>query len=591
VTGKSSVDVDVAETTIFSLTATNTNGDTRASTAVVVGQSPSSSPGRYIKMISPNDGEAFLAPAELRLFAAGYDIDVYTNEPTEGHGGNAYKVEFFVDDDKVDEQAGLDAEYWVFRGGATGVSAGQHRIWARATYVDPDLVLDSNPMLIDVVDPPDYSDTIELDADVVLSGSTGYELAGTVDARIRLNGNGHRIVSSGSASGALTLRYVDAFNLGDPADPGSAGIDVATSGAITVEESTFDTSNTLSFSADGSASASIRNNVFRSNMREPIGQGPDGPSTEPCVELGGSSTAPKVFAGNNVGNGAVDVSNTQAWRIGAELGGSDADSNVLIGPRVGIHVTKSSDIEVRRNYSHHVYYGGWSQGNDFELQDSPDILVEHNVVYGSSWPSRGVACEYRYNLVLEAGHEWLWPADGGRIHHNIFVGGDNDIGGIYVLYEPESVSIYNNTLDGQLGGAIAVLLENGGVSLTSNAIVNFPGGPSVTIHDATVTADYNAFLNPDADDYSDGRTPAHDVSGVDPLFADPPQNEPFDLAEAGIWQRTTSVSSILALYRERYTPGSGSPLIDAGDPAGGDGNDIGAVGAGTANADDQFGKP
>ena len=62
------------------------------------------------------------------------------------------------------------------------------------------------------------------------------------------------------------------------------------------------------------------------------------------------------------------------------------------------------------------------------------------------------------------------------------------------------------------------------------------------------------------------------------------------LDESAIWQRgmTTGAPSV-ALYRTRYTPGAGSPLIDAGDPAGGAGNDIGAVGAGAANSNDKFG--
>ena len=66
----------------------------------------------------------------------------------------------------------------------------------------------------------------------------------------------------------------------------------------------------------------------------------------------------------------------------------------------------------------------------------------------------------------------------------------------------------------------------------------------------------------------------------------------FDLDDAAIWTRATTVSrASSALYRTRYTPQAGSPLIDAGDPAGGAGNDIGAVGAGTANANDKFGLP
>jgi hypothetical protein len=65
----------------------------------------------------------------------------------------------------------------------------------------------------------------------------------------------------------------------------------------------------------------------------------------------------------------------------------------------------------------------------------------------------------------------------------------------------------------------------------------------------------------------------------------------FTLDESAIWQRGMTTAAVLALYRTRYTPGGGSPLVDAGDPAGGAGNDIGAVGAGTANTNDKFGKP
>jgi hypothetical protein len=56
-----------------------------------------------------------------------------------------------------------------------------------------------------------------------------------------------------------------------------------------------------------------------------------------------------------------------------------------------------------------------------------------------------------------------------------------------------------------------------------------------------------------------------------------------------VWLRTYGVSRVLRDYRAVYTPRSGSPLIDAGDPGDGDGNDIGAVGAGIPNPADRFG--
>ena len=82
---------------------------------------------------------------------------------------------------------------------------------------------------------------------------------------------------------------------------------------------------------------------------------------------------------------------------------------------------------------------------------------------------------------------------------------------------------------------------------------------------------------------------AHDRTG-DPQLTDPPATV-FDLDEVGVWKRTLGVRDVLGTYRMRYTPGPGSPLVDTGDPAGGGGNDIGAVGAGAANADDKFGMP
>jgi len=81
----------------------------------------------------------------------------------------------------------------------------------RGIYVSPADVLDSAPMIVDVVGPPAYAQTVTLSADVTLSGSTGYELVGSPGARIRLNGNGHKI--AGTTSGPLTLKFVDVFDL------------------------------------------------------------------------------------------------------------------------------------------------------------------------------------------------------------------------------------------------------------------------------------------------------------------------------------------------------------------------------------------
>ena len=583
VTG-TSVTATVDATTIFTLTASNAAGSTTATTAVVVGSNPSSDKsGRYAAMVAPTSGESFLAPASLRLVAAAHDPNVYTNSPSDGLGGNAAKVQFFVDDTVVLEVDGAHAEYWIFKGFTAGVAAGQHRVWARAIYVAPDEVLDSPPALVNVAATPTYAQVVDLTTDVVLDGATGYELRGTADARIRLNGNGHRILSSSGASGPLTLQFVDLFDLGPGDNLAQSATDVTTTGAITVEDCRFDTSSTVRLGAAGGTAASIRSNLFRSNMRMPLGQNPgyysDAGASYPVLGVTGGTG---VFAGNNIGAGYIELNNAKGWTVG---GDTDADSNVLVGPRVGFSPTGT--VQLRRNYSHHVYYGGWSQGCNFELGGSASVVAEHNVVYGSSWPVRGVGGQFRYNLVLDAGHQWLWAdTPGGNIHHNVFVGGDADVGGLYVLYQPTGVIIANNTIDGLSDIGLAVKMTSGEVTLTSNLFYRVPT-PGVSVEGGTLNADYNLFFGPTTD-YSDGRaTPAHDLS-ADPLLGEPPTTV-FALDESGIWQRRTTVRDVLARYRARYTPKAGSPVIDAGDPAGGAGNDIGAVGAGTANANDKFG--
>ncbi len=586
VTGQSR-DVTVTATTIFTLTATNAAGASTSSTAVVVGQNPSSMGGRFVAMVAPVAGESFTAPTTLRLVAAGHDPNVYNNSPRDGLGGNAAKVQFFVDDDVLLEVDGSQAEYWVFKGFVGNVAGGHRRVWARAIYVNPDLVLDSLPVLIDVADAPAYARTVSLDADVTVGG-TGYELIGTPGGRVRVNGNGHRIASGSGTSAAITFQHVDFFDVGSRTATDSAGIDLTTSSGLVVEDCNFDSSNAVRFTIQGSAPASVKGNTFRSNMRQPLGQNPDGNGSPsfPAAVFQGMSTGTKVFQGNNGGAGWILFTTTQGWLIG---GDGAADGNVLIGPRVGIYADRSQNLQIRRNYTHHIYYGGWSQGSNYELGGISTLTAEHNVIAGSSWPVRGVGGEFRYNLVLDAGHQWLWADhDGAFVHHNVFIGGEADVGGIYVLYGPKNVRIQNNTIDGLNGSAVttALKLSAGDVSLTSNLFLNVPKSP-VSVEGGALSADYNLFWNCAAPGYSDGRAPVHDVD-KDPQLTDP-ASVTYDFDETMLWTRTLGVRDVLTQYRGKYTPKAGSPALDAGDPAGGTGNPIGAIGGG-ANPADQFGR-
>jgi hypothetical protein len=556
--------------------------------------------GRYAAMVSPTDGETFTSPLDLRLIGIGHDPNVFTNFPVDGKGMNAAKLEFFLDGKLIFEQSGADAEYHVFKGFVHGldVAPGQHTLFSRATYVDPPEQIDSPPVTITVAPAPSYAQTVELTKDVVLSAGESFELVGAPNARIKLNGNGHEIVTPSGTSGHLVLKYVDAYGLGSPTDTAAPGIDfhaTGASGSVAIEDSIFDSGNAVDLGLDGSATASIKRNLFRSNMRIPIGQQPSSDATSPTVpviQIEGSSAAAKTFAGNNVGAAPVLFNRVNHWTIG---GSNDAASNVLIGPRASLEVIDSSNVTVEGNFVNHNYYGGWSQGQLLELGGTHPITVKHNVLMDSSWPVRGIAGEFAYNLVLEAGHQWLVPDDGAYIHHNLFVGGDNDRGGISGFYEI-SARIENNTFDGLLEplAQSAVFWENGQTTLKSNAFLGFraDSGGVVERIGGTIAADYNGFFNPQTTNYTDASAPAHDLHGgasTNPLFVGPLPTVPFDMDKAAVWQRTLPVSAILAAYGARFTPSAASPYVDAGDPAGGAGNDIGAIGAGVPNALDQFG--
>ncbi len=556
--------------------------------------------GRFAAMVSPTDGETFTAPLDLRLVGIGHDPNIPTNVPVDGKGSNATKVEFLLDGVPVLEQNGTDAEYYVFKGFADNldVAPGQHTVVARATYVDPDLVIESDPVTITVENPPAYAQTVNLSQDVVLSSNQSFELIGSPGGRIRLNGNGHRIVSPTGTSGDLALKYVDVYDLGNPANTVAPGIDVTatgTTGSVAMENSIFDSSNPVKLRFNGSSTASIDHNLFRSNMRMPIGQFPNSdiePSTIPVVSISGGSTAAKTFAGNNVGAAPVLFDHVGNWTIG---GDTDAESNVLIGPRAALEVLGSSNVQVEGNFLNHTYHGGWSQGQLLELHGSDPISVKHNVLVGGSWPVRGIGDEFAYNLVVEAGHQWMVPDNGANIHHNVFVGGDNDVGGITGYYNI-SARIENNTFDGLLGGLVnsAITWQMGHTTLKSNAFVGFPTWATavVDIQGGTIDPGFNGFFNPQATNYTGGLAPASDLGGgapTNPKFAGPLPTETFEGNKVAVWKRDLLVSEILSAYRARYTPAQGSPYIDSGDPAAGAGNDVGAIGAGTLNPFDRFG--
>src|SRR5262249_24550672 len=214
------------------------------------------------------------------------------------------------------------------------------------------------------------------------------------------------------------------------------------------------------------------------------------------------------------------------------------------------------------------------------------------------------------------GHTWLrTAASNTSIHHNIFTpGGDGGLDAGLQCYTGESgLQIYNNTFDG--GGADAGDFSNatvdmsGGSKVSSfrNNLVTFsrnqrsgaPGGTRVPGGSgAYLYADYNAFYSPDNSNktnYDFAGAGAHDPSDApsgqlaDDPFAgarigiDSHDGRTIDaiIDEAAVWQGTQKLSQVLAIFRARYTPKAGSPVVDGGDPQDNDSSgrraDVGAI--------------
>jgi hypothetical protein len=506
-----------------------------------------------------------------------------------------------------------------YRFSVTGMTPGTHQMVIRGHFAPPPAsngaTVDSTPIAITIDALPAGRTTLTLNADVT----------GTINwNNLIVIGNGHRVHANGAVSIVNTL----VTGLGSPS---AAGID-GTASNLSIRNSVFESTAALDLTA--AASAVVRNSEWRANnLLTFVASDPD---ASPIITLRGNGIGAKLFQGNNIGAGRVEFRNTSNWLIG---GDTDADTNIIIGPRATLYpVDSSSNITVRGNYDHHNYRGGWSQGFNFSWvcnfcgSSSGTVnLIEHNVIRGGSWPLQSVSGELRYNLIYGYGHTWLRSAgdNGASIHHNVFApekGGGDQNQGIWFYDGETNIQVYNNTFDGGGGGqfdfagpTIQVNNTSHVDSIRNNLVTysrnyeNTPGDPRIVGDAGTIgQADYNAFYSPDnttKDNYaiagvSEPAVGAHDASGAGTgvlngqLAATPfsaARIDPYEtlVDEGAVWNRTQKVSTILAAFRAHYMPAAGSPVVNAGDPADNDAQsrrtDIGAIDR-DGHDDDQFGK-
>lgn len=493
--------------------------------------------------------------------------------------------------------------YFRFAAPSGGLGPGPHQIVVRGFFsVDAvDVAIQESLPITIFVDAPPALPTVTLAAD--FSGAVTWD-------GVTVEGNGHSV----TATGSLVIR--------NSLVTGLSGLTGSVTDA-TIQGSIFEDTGPLDLTL-GNGNVAIQDNEFRANNRLTFEAA--NPAVPFVITLRGNGANLKLFQGNRVGAGQTSFGG-QSWLVG---GDTDAQSNVFIGPRCVLNVGASGTV-VRGNYSHHNYRGAWSQGFNFYYQGAgSDVLTEHNFIRDGSWPLQYLAGEFRYNVVFGYGHTWLrTAASQTTIHHNIFTpGGDGGLDAGMMCYGGESgLRIYNNTFDG--GGASAgdfwnpTIALSGGSQVASlrNNLITFSrdmsnGNPgTVRVQGgagAYLYADYNAFYSPDNSNqatYDFAGAGAHDASDAPggQLAADPfagPRvatdaygNMEGVIDEGAIWQGTQKVSQVLALFRERYTPNTGSPVVDAGDPQDDDSSgrraDIGAIDLGGHDQDrlGKFGTP
>jgi len=479
---------------------------------------------------------------------------------------------------------------------------------------------------------------LTLTDDIVLSGGDSFVAGAAGGARCTIDGAGHRLRAMDGWTGRISISSCDAANLGTDMLP---GIDVSNAGpgvVFDVRDSSFATSGQIHVESFEEITFVFRGNTIAASSLVPtIKESKD--NSRPSFHFRGTGGASqKLFQGNRVLHSWVTVEDGQNWLLG---GSTPADGNIIIGTRAGIDVG-GTGIVVRGNYVHPSgELAGWNQLAVLYANGTDGgLVVEHNVLRGGNWLVRTFAGgELRYNILADPYVvSWvdLEPDDNARVHHNLLLRNNKlmeqfaQVIGFHVINAAANpnLQIYNNTFDGSgycydiLGRGVSINEGSFLQSLRSNVFFNLPsdnGNNTAIVGPGTDEnfqvekkgdpgparlgyADYNLFDNPRAaqiDNYgasvaglTERTSPGfalHDaMSGgakdqqVDPLFKGPlPTVFPF--SDDDVLAGTINVCQILAFYRDIYTPKDGSPIIGAGDPADGAGNNIGAIGAGTGD--------
>jgi len=384
--------------------------------------------------------------------------------------------------------------------------------------------------------------TLNLAADVVLTGTDALEINGTAAQPCLLQGNSFQVRTSGTWTGHVRITHCVIRALGTnplgPSGPRRAArflsyrlsqspraaetvghyaflLQAQGSAAITFESCTFDDSSAVYINNAGPSTTVFRKNTVLTNSRVPAGQ--PASETYPVIFVEGGGSGAKFFQGNRIFKSFLTLNVANNWTVG---GDTDEDANIFIGLRAGIYcMVNLGPMVIRGNYIYHIVPGPTSnQTHTLNLVASNGVVVEHNFFRSSGFGLRGGgASEIRHNIFAEAGGaDWIiGPRAGTRIHHNIFTQITPYpaflMHGIAHIYGDPSIQIFNNTFDGMFHFPQSPIeITNGATveSLRNNLFFNFPHTPGyATVQPGAFGfpdagpkarlgyADYNAFFN------------------------------------------------------------------------------------------------
>ncbi|HEX3481446.1 MAG TPA: hypothetical protein VHT91_40815, partial [Kofleriaceae bacterium] len=538
----------------------------------------------YAQVMTPMPFATYFAPATIRVWA---------HAPDQGddnkNSGFSPHVDFYLGTMMVGGMDAKDNASDYYQLDIPNVAAGTYELSVRSLLRSG--TVESFHVPIKVIDPPSGAGitTMTLTSDVVLSGNMNFELIGTADKPAVLTStNGSVIRSANGWTGHLKIQHADIIGLGSMTKH-SFDVAVAGSNALEISDSIFDGCGPPYLGANGQATIAFNRNTLQPNIQIPVNDQPDYGGSDPSLVFNGSSSAAKTFQGNNIGVSFVRFDHSSNWTVG---GDHDADGNILIGVRAGLEFDSVSNLKIRGNFSYHRYPFGWSQGHNLDFPDGDDtgaFTIEDNVFRSSSWMIQSLPpnTQFQYNLLLDNINEAFFRDYGAtvKVHHNVLVNS-----GWQRLFLPSGGVLQaageftNNTVDvggAQLGwingsfvadnSSLKVLRNNVFTGFAYDNATDLVAGGAVTAGGA----DHNCFFNPDTTKltpYGGSGLATGDIT-TNPKFAQA-RVIPFSIADGDVWRRRVTVSQILAIYRNIYTPGAGSPLNNTGAA----GANIGAIG-------------